>query len=147
MNTKLNPLAAAIGAEVQARWRHIRRLNDSHSDLINRVVETPTPGMDDIPLSAFAHECGHLATTLAAQMTGKPQAVIEYLATKWGFEAIERHGGIVTEDMRKFQARALLGYLSAEDHVNRLLASADWVEIRAFLEPYRHLTPLVDDRP
>ena len=141
-----NPIAQAIANEVGAKWHPTPTLLDCHSNWFTRKVETPPPD-SGLELVSFTHECGHLATTKAAQQAGKPVSVIEWLATKWGFDAILRHGGTVTEEMRQWQARALMGYLVNEPQSDLVYHAAERVEMAAFLRPYRDLPPLVDDRP
>lgn len=141
-----NPIAQAIANEVGAEWHPVPTLFDCHSNYHTRTVNTPPPD-SGLELVSFTHECGHLATTEAAQQAGKPLAVIEWLATKWGFDAILRHGGTVTEEMRQWQAIALMGYLTNEPQMGLVSHAAERAEMTAFLKPYRYLPPLVDDRP
>ena len=141
-----NPIAQAIADEVGAKWHPAPTLFDCCSNWHTRKVNTPPPD-GGLELVSFAHECGHLATTKAAQQAGKPLSVIEWLATKWGFDAIRRHGGTVTEEMCQWQARALMGYLANEPQSDLVYHAAERVEMAAFLRPYRDLPPLVDTRP
>ena len=141
-----NPIAQAIANEVGAKWHPAPTLFDCHSNWLTRKVETPPPD-SGLELVSFTHECGHLATTKAAQQAGKPLSVIEWLATKWGFDAIRRHGGTVTEEMCQWQARALMGYLANEPQMGLVSHADELAEMAAFLQPYRDLPPLVDDRP
>ena len=141
-----NPIAQAIADEVGAKWHPAPTLFDCCSNWHTRKVNTPPPD-GGLELVSFAHECGHLATTEAAQQTDKPQSVVEWLATKWGFGAILRHGGTVTEEMRQWQARALMGYLVNEPQMGLVYHAAERAEMTTFLRPYRNLPPLVDDRP
>ena len=141
-----NPIAQVIADEAGAKWRPVPRLFDCCSNWRTRKVETPPPD-SGLELVSFAHECGHLATTKAAQQAGKPLSVIEWLATKWGFDAIRRHGGTVTEELCQWQARALIGYLANEPQMGLVSHADELAEMAAFLQPYRDLPPLVDDRP
>ena len=141
-----NPIAQVIADEVGAKWHPVPTLFDCRSNWLTRKVETPPPD-SGLELVSFTHECGHLATTKAAQRAGKPLSVIEWLATKWGFDAILRHGGTVTEEMRQWQARALIGYLANEPQMGLVSHTDELVEMAAFLQPYQNLPPLIDDRP
>jgi hypothetical protein len=82
---------------------------NAYSETHDREIHTATP-TNDLILSSFGHEAGHLATT----PDGSPPALKwEFLATQWGLQAIKRHGGLVTPRMIDFQKYALLSYVES----------------------------------
>ena len=98
----------------------------ARSDWHAKEITVPRP-VSPNTLAAFAHEAGHLATTPATyrnpeaewardagDITG--QIVREWRATKGGWDAIEKHGGEVTDGMKRFWASALASYGDGDLH-------------------------------
>lgn len=119
----------------------------SHSDWHAKMIETPKP-VSPNTLAAFAHEAGHLATTPATysnpeaefawqtkDLTG--QIVREWRATKWGWDAIEKHGGEVTDGMKRFWAEALISYVH-DDPYDMLFAGKqpDFPQLDQFMRQW-----------
>jgi hypothetical protein len=73
------------------------------------IVEA-TPPHDDVTLAVFAHECGHLATTLHLERLGTSVLEIEAAASQWARNAIIRNGGTVTEAMDQVWLDGLASY-------------------------------------
>lgn len=70
------------------------------------------PVVDALTLTVLAHEAGHIMTTpKLRRRRGIPASVIEveYAATKWAIDAIERHG---VEPDKAAMAKALRTYMT-----------------------------------
>lgn len=88
---------------------------------ITREVFASSP-VDEVTLSALAHEAGHLATTpqvvnrlrhqtVFAGISVREELTAEVAATEWAAKAIRRHGGTVTQAMQTDWKEALGSYI------------------------------------
>jgi hypothetical protein len=113
-------IAAKIVAD--AGVRHIDWLPPSQAERAASMwrfkAMLVAPPIDDKTLTIFAHEAGHLATTPDATREGLSILEIEYRASKWGADAIRRHGGTVTPAMVANMRRVLRHYAEDPDDVD-----------------------------
>jgi hypothetical protein len=105
-------IARAIANEIGLKVYH--RL-PSYAGNAASLLRPPTiwsrwPDNDE-DLEIFSHEAGHIACGHLRPIRDIRQACKEMEATRWGHDAIRRHGGEITKPMTKHRRHAIYTYL------------------------------------